>query len=140
MFLYHTQGCCLPKKPVRAAFRAGFTLIELLVVVLIIGILSAVALPQYTKAVEKSRMSEGLTLVKALRDAQSVYKLANGVYADDFAKLDIEMPGNPAGADFSTKNFDIAMHDMTGTIPHLQAMRKGNVFLCFGWNKTPDFY
>ena len=71
--------------------QTGFTLIELLVVVLIIGILAAVALPQYELAVEKSRSAEPLTVLKTLRDAQEVYFLSNGSYADDLSKLDVSI-------------------------------------------------
>ena len=72
--------------------KKGFTLIELLVVVLIIGILSAVALPQYETAVEKSKASSLLPRLQAVIKAEEAFYLANGTYSRDFDSLDLEIP------------------------------------------------
>ena len=77
--------------------KKAFTLIELLVVVLIIGILAAVAVPQYQKAVIKSRYTLLKTTTQTIVNAQERYYLANNTYTDNRSFLDIDIQGtNPS--------------------------------------------
>ena len=72
--------------------KKAFTLIELLVVVLIIGILAAIALPQYQLAVYKTRYAGIVQMMKAIKRANQVYYLANGTYTNDVSSWDISFP------------------------------------------------
>ena len=100
--------------------KQAFTLIELLVVVLIIGILAAVALPQYQKAVEKSHATQALTLVNSVFNAAENYYLANGVFPKRIDELSVEIPWTgteswvgTGGSDVhvSNENWDLVLYD-----------------------------
>lgn len=90
----------------------AFTLIELLVVVLIIGILSAIALPQYQKAVSKARATEALIQLQNITDAQEVYYWANNDYllvpSEDYSNLGIERPLSSFYTYYCSKNSCLA--------------------------------
>ena len=88
------QACGMTK-----CVACGFTLIELLVVVLIIGILTAVALPQYNKSVKKAQATEALTAIDTMDKALSSFYLTHGSYNPRNSyisvtsnELDIQMP------------------------------------------------
>ena len=70
--------------------RSGFTIVELVVVVVIIGILAALALPQYIKTVERARQSEAMANLAAIKGAQVRYYLENANYTTNFDNLDID--------------------------------------------------
>ncbi len=95
----------------------GFTLIELLVVVLIIGILAAVALPQYQKAVKRSRFATLKNITRALANAEELYYLANGEYTVDVEELDVALPGTiKAISKHADTNWQYNLENITCTL------------------------
>lgn len=72
--------------------KQGFTLIELLVVVLIIGVLAAMALPQYRVAVGMSRASTMYAFMRGVDQAQQAFYMANNRYATTFDSLSVGIP------------------------------------------------
>ena len=87
------------KNAVNKKFTKGFTLLELLVVVLIIGILAAIALPQYKMAVTKAKVASILPIMRRWKDALMEYKLQHGNYdaldpSDAGADLGVNWPSD----------------------------------------------
>ena len=65
--------------------QSGFTLIELMVVVAIIGVLSAIAIPQYQNYVARAQVAEGFSLLASGKMAVSEYYNENGSFPTDNA-------------------------------------------------------
>lgn len=67
--------------------QGGFTLIELMIVVAIIGVLAAIAIPQYQNYVARSQASEALTITSAVRADIAEYYALNGKMPDNASEL-----------------------------------------------------
>lgn len=76
-----------------AVSKRGFTLIEVMIVIMIIVIITAVLMPHYERAIEKTKVSEALLVTRAIADANRMYNLKNGEYTSDMDNLDIQIPG-----------------------------------------------
>ncbi len=88
--------------------KKGFTLVEILVVVLIIGILSSVALPNYKRSIEKTRATEAMSTVKAVNDGVYAYAAERNKCPETFKKILISVPGelDSSGTIVTSKYFE----------------------------------
>lgn len=73
--------------------KKGFTLVEVLVVVLIIGILTSVALPNYKRSIEKTRATEAMNTIKSANDAVYAYAAERNKCPDNWRKILVSIPG-----------------------------------------------
>ena len=115
--------------------KQAFTLIELLVVVLIIGILAAVAVPQYQKAVLRARFVQLVTDNNALVKAQKLYFLANGTYTTNLDELDIDIKSRctmQADASFTR----CALYKNNKLFAMLEEVLETGQFDCCSWKET----
>ena len=101
----------------------GFTLIELLVVIIIIGVLSAIALPSFLNQAAKARAAEAKSNVGSMNRAQQAFYLENQCFSENVGDLGLSMVN-------STDNFNYksqANGNITGGVTNLGTSKKTDI-------------
>ena len=96
----------------------GFTLIELLVVIIIIGILSAIALPSFLNQAAKARASEARTNIGALNRSQQAFYLENQGFTTSITAMGIGIK------DSDNYTYSVNSSDVTNGASNLASARK----------------
>ena len=100
--------------------RKGFTLIELIMVVIIIGVLAAIALPQYAGFVERARTTEAVNAIGSLKVSEEAVRVETGSY---LTCADIAAITSGLGITFSGVNWTYATVGTAGTSVTMTATR-----------------
>ena len=110
--------------------KGGFTLIELLVVIIIIGILSAIALPSFLNQANKAKQSEAKTYIGSMNRAQQAYYLENSRFIDQIPSLGLGIASSTANYQYgisggATAAASVATNKATPTTASLKGYSGG---------------
>ena len=129
------------KNKIKNYRNSGFTLIELLIVVLIIGVLTAAAVPSFRQAIARVRYNKLLPVAKSVKTAEEAYYLANTKYTGELSELDVSLADAQEENDFFFFGGDMKLSlnvDSTHENVRLTVDGLNNRYVSY-FDKSPNF-